>query len=132
MTLRVNNEAGVARVAQQYVWFNRNMADVQILEAYTTTADGVRHDVQPEQIRDVQEARSFEAPMFQDTSRKSDTGSANGSARSRSSVTTWRFMNMRASSCRRIFACSMCRKRSEPRTASSISSRSTRSIHSPT
>ena len=36
MTLHVNNEAGVARVAQQYVWFNRNMADVQILEAYTT------------------------------------------------------------------------------------------------
>jgi hypothetical protein len=33
MTLHVNNEAGVARVAQQYVWFNRNMADVQILEA---------------------------------------------------------------------------------------------------
>ncbi|MFM0158806.1 DUF3857 and transglutaminase domain-containing protein [Paraburkholderia sediminicola] len=66
MTLLVNNEAGVARVAQQYVWFNRNMADVQILEAYTTTADGVRHDVQPDQIRDVQEVRSFEAPMFQD------------------------------------------------------------------
>ncbi|NYH17982.1 hypothetical protein GGD41_005210 [Paraburkholderia bryophila] len=70
MTLRVNNEAGVARVAQQYVWFNRNMADVQILEAYTTTADGVRHDVQPEQIRDVQEARSFDAPMFQDIQEK--------------------------------------------------------------
>ncbi|MFL9959625.1 DUF3857 and transglutaminase domain-containing protein [Paraburkholderia sediminicola] len=70
MTLRVNNEAGVARVAQQYVWFNRNMADVRILEAYTTTADGVRHDVQPEQIRDVQEARSFDAPMFQDIQEK--------------------------------------------------------------
>jgi hypothetical protein len=70
MTLRVNNEAGVARVAQQYVWFNRNMADVQILEAYTTTADGVRHDVQPDQIRDVQEARSFDAPMFQDIQEK--------------------------------------------------------------
>ena len=70
MTLHVNNEAGVARVAQQYVWFNRNMADVQILEAYTTTADGVRHDVQAEQIRDVQEARSFDAPMFQDIQEK--------------------------------------------------------------
>jgi transglutaminase-like putative cysteine protease len=70
ITLRVNNEAGVARVAQQYVWFNRNMADVQILEAYTSTADGVRHDVQPEQIRDVQEARSFDAPMFQDIQEK--------------------------------------------------------------
>ncbi|OAJ60456.1 hypothetical protein A6V36_01265 [Paraburkholderia ginsengiterrae] len=70
MTLRVNNEAGVARVAQQYVWFNRNMADVQILEAYTITADGTRHDVQPEQIRDVQEARSFDAPMFQDIQEK--------------------------------------------------------------
>ncbi|TDY24941.1 transglutaminase superfamily protein [Paraburkholderia sp. BL6665CI2N2] len=70
MTLHVNNEAGIARVAQQYVWFNRNMADVQILEAYTITADGVRHDVQPEQIRNVQEARSFDAPMFQDIQEK--------------------------------------------------------------
>ena len=70
ITLRVNNEAGVARVAQQYVWFNRNMADVEILDAYTSTADGVRHDVQPEQIRDVQEARSFDAPMFQDIQEK--------------------------------------------------------------
>ncbi|RDK04042.1 DUF3857 domain-containing transglutaminase family protein [Paraburkholderia lacunae] len=70
MTLRVNNEAGVARVAQQYVWFNGNMADVQIIEAYTTSADGVRHDVQPEQIRDVQEVRSFDAPMFQDIQEK--------------------------------------------------------------
>ena len=66
MTLRVNNEAGVARVAQYYIWFNRNMASVDILEAFTTSADGTRHDVRPEQIRDVQEARSFDAPMFQD------------------------------------------------------------------
>ena len=29
MTLHVNNEAGVARAAQQYVWFNRKMADVE-------------------------------------------------------------------------------------------------------
>ncbi|MBN3759991.1 DUF3857 and transglutaminase domain-containing protein [Burkholderia sp. Ac-20365] len=66
MTLRVNNEAGVARVAQYYIWFNRNMASVDILEAYTMSADGTRHDVRPEQIHDVQEARSFDAPMFQD------------------------------------------------------------------
>jgi hypothetical protein len=70
MTLLVNNEAGVARVAQQYIWFNRNMADVAIIEAYTTGADGVRHDVRPDQIRDVQEARSFDAPMFQDIQEK--------------------------------------------------------------
>ncbi|WP_229013652.1 DUF3857 domain-containing transglutaminase family protein [Paraburkholderia gardini] len=70
MTLLVNNEAGVARVAQQYIWFNRNMADVDIVEAWTTGADGVRHDVGPEQIRDVQEARSFDAPMFQDIQEK--------------------------------------------------------------
>ena len=70
MTLHVNNEAGVARVAQQYIWFNRNMADVQVIEAYTTGTDGVRHDVQPDEIRDVQEARSFDAPMFQDIQEK--------------------------------------------------------------
>jgi hypothetical protein len=66
MTLRVNTEAGVARVAQHYIWFNRNMAKVEVLEAYTVGADGMRHDVQPGEIRDVQEARSFDAPMFQD------------------------------------------------------------------
>jgi hypothetical protein len=66
MTLRVNTEAGVARVAQHYIWFNRNMAKVDVIEAYTTGADGVRHDVQPGEIRDVQEAQSFDAPMFQD------------------------------------------------------------------
>ncbi|WP_144154884.1 DUF3857 domain-containing transglutaminase family protein [Paraburkholderia sp. BCC1885] len=70
MTLHVNNEAGVARAAQQYIWFNRNMAEVQIIEAYTTSTDGVRHDVQPDGIRDVQEARSFNAPMFQDIQEK--------------------------------------------------------------
>ncbi|HEY3597505.1 MAG TPA: DUF3857 and transglutaminase domain-containing protein [Paraburkholderia sp.] len=66
MTLRVNTEAGVARVAQYYIWFNRNMASVDVIEAYTTSPDGVRRDVQPGQIRDVQESRSFDAPMFQD------------------------------------------------------------------
>ncbi|CAB3766014.1 DUF3857 domain-containing transglutaminase family protein [Paraburkholderia solisilvae] len=66
ITLRVNTEAGVARVAQHYIWFNRNMASVDVFDAYTVGADGVRHDVRPEQIHDVQEARSFDAPTFQD------------------------------------------------------------------
>ncbi|CAB3752816.1 DUF3857 domain-containing transglutaminase family protein [Paraburkholderia humisilvae] len=66
LTLRVNTEAGVARVAQHYIWYNRNMASVDVIDAYTIGADGVRHDVQPEQIHDVQEERSFDAPMFQD------------------------------------------------------------------
>ncbi len=66
MTLRVNTEAGVARVAQQYIWYNRGMAEVEVLEAWTEDAQGGRHDVRPEQIRDVQEVRSFDAPVFQD------------------------------------------------------------------
>jgi hypothetical protein len=70
LTLRVNTEAGVARAGQYYVWFNREMAHVDVLEAWTEDAQGVRHEVQREQIRDVQEVRSFDAPMFQDVQDK--------------------------------------------------------------
>ncbi|WP_083245286.1 DUF3857 domain-containing transglutaminase family protein [Paraburkholderia nodosa] len=70
LTLRVNTEAGIARAGQYYVWFNREMAHVEVLEAWTEDAQGGRHDVRPEQIRDVQEVRSFDAPMFQDVQDK--------------------------------------------------------------
>ncbi len=70
LTLRVNTEAGIARAGQYYVWFNREMAHVEILEAWTEDAHGGRHDVRPDQIRDVQEVRSFDAPMFQDVQDK--------------------------------------------------------------
>ncbi|MDR3100556.1 MAG: DUF3857 and transglutaminase domain-containing protein [Paraburkholderia sp.] len=70
LTLRINTEAGIARAGQYYVWFNRGMAHVDILEAWTEDARGQRHDVRPEQIRDVQEVRSFDAPMFQDVQDK--------------------------------------------------------------
>ncbi|MFD1558769.1 DUF3857 domain-containing transglutaminase family protein [Paraburkholderia silviterrae] len=70
LTLRINTEAGIARAGQYYVWFNRGMAHVDVLQAWTEDAQGQRHDVQPEQIRDVQEVRSFDAPMFQDVQDK--------------------------------------------------------------
>jgi transglutaminase-like putative cysteine protease len=70
LTLRVNTEAGIERAGQYYIWFNREMADVEVLEAWTEDAQGGRHDVQPGQIRDVQEVRSFDAPMFQDVQDK--------------------------------------------------------------
>jgi transglutaminase-like putative cysteine protease len=70
LTLRVNTEAGIARAGQYYVWFNREMADVDILDAWTEDTQGHRHDVRPEQIRDVQELGSFDAPMFQDVQDK--------------------------------------------------------------
>ncbi|QGZ60317.1 DUF3857 domain-containing transglutaminase family protein [Paraburkholderia acidisoli] len=70
LTLRVNTEAGIARAGQYYVWFNREMAHVDILEAWTEDPAGGRHDVRREQIRDVQEVRSFDAPMFQDVQDK--------------------------------------------------------------
>ncbi|WP_321869017.1 DUF3857 domain-containing transglutaminase family protein [Paraburkholderia tropica] len=70
LTLRVNTEAGIARAGQYYVWFNREMAHVEILDAWTEDARGGRHDVRPDQIRDVQEVRSFDAPMFQDVQDK--------------------------------------------------------------
>ncbi|HTJ94102.1 MAG TPA: DUF3857 and transglutaminase domain-containing protein, partial [Pararobbsia sp.] len=64
--LRANTQAGVDEVAQRAIWFDRNVDQVQVLEAETITADGQHISVRPEQIRDVQEPRSADAPMFTD------------------------------------------------------------------
>lgn len=53
--------------AQHYIGYNQSLDTVISVEAHTEKADGRRLAVQPHQIRDQQEAASFEAPMFQDT-----------------------------------------------------------------
>lgn len=53
--------------AQYYIGYNQSLDTVVSVEAHTEKADGRRLAVQPHQIRDQQEAASFEAPMFQDT-----------------------------------------------------------------
>ncbi|MGF6596793.1 transglutaminase-like putative cysteine protease [Paraburkholderia sp. GAS448] len=64
--LRANTTSGVDDIAQRYVWFNRDIEQVQLLAAETIGRDGVAHPVGPEGIRDVQEPRSAGAPTFED------------------------------------------------------------------
>nr|WP_235012001.1 DUF3857 and transglutaminase domain-containing protein [Caballeronia catudaia] len=64
--LRANTSAGVDEIAQRYVWYDKSVSEVEIVEAYSVDASGARHDVTPEQIRDIQEPRSAGAPTFQD------------------------------------------------------------------
>jgi transglutaminase-like putative cysteine protease len=64
--LRANTSAGVDEIAQRYVWYDRSVSKVEIVEAYSVDSNGVRHDVSPDQMRDIQEPRSAGAPTFQD------------------------------------------------------------------
>ncbi|CAE6815053.1 DUF3857 domain-containing transglutaminase family protein [Paraburkholderia haematera] len=64
--LRANTTSGVDDIAQRYVWFNKDIEQVQLLSAETIDPDGVAHPVGPEAIRDVQEPRSAGAPSFED------------------------------------------------------------------
>ncbi|WP_460901653.1 DUF3857 domain-containing transglutaminase family protein [Paraburkholderia jirisanensis] len=64
--LRANTSSGVDEIAQRYVWFNKDIEQVQLLAAETIDRNGVAHPVGPDGIRDVQEPRSAGAPTFQD------------------------------------------------------------------
>ncbi|RDK01665.1 DUF3857 domain-containing transglutaminase family protein [Paraburkholderia lacunae] len=64
--LRANTTSGVDDIAQRYVWFNKDIEQVQLLGAETLDPNGVAHAVGPEAIRDVQEPRSAGAPSFED------------------------------------------------------------------
>jgi transglutaminase-like putative cysteine protease len=64
--LRANTTSGVDDIAQRYVWFNKDIEQVQLLVAETIDRDGLAHPVGPEAIRDVQEPRSAGAPSFED------------------------------------------------------------------
>ena len=64
--LRANTTSGVDDIAQRYVWFNKDIEQVQLLAAETIDPNGVAHPVGPEAIRDVQEPRSAGAPSFED------------------------------------------------------------------
>ncbi len=64
--LRANTSAGIDEIAQRYVWYDRSVSKVDIVEAYSVDAGGVCHDVLSDQMRDIQELRSAGAPTFQD------------------------------------------------------------------
>lgn len=52
---------------QYYIGYNRSLDELVAIDAYTRKPDGRRVPLQPDQIKDQQEAASAEAPMFQDT-----------------------------------------------------------------
>ncbi|WP_429576487.1 DUF3857 domain-containing transglutaminase family protein [Paraburkholderia sp. UCT70] len=64
--MRADTASGVDEIAQRYVWFNKDIEQVQLLAAETIDPDGTAHAVGPEAIRDVQEPRSSGAPSFED------------------------------------------------------------------
>ncbi|QQC65026.1 DUF3857 domain-containing transglutaminase family protein [Paraburkholderia ginsengisoli] len=64
--LRANTTSGVDDIAQRYVWFNKDIEQVELLAAETFDRNGIAHPVGPEAIRDVQEPRSAGAPSFED------------------------------------------------------------------
>ncbi|MDE1184557.1 DUF3857 domain-containing protein [Paraburkholderia sp.] len=64
--LRANTASGIDDIAQRYVWFNKDIEQVQLVKAETIDPSGAVHPVSPDGIRDVQEPRSAGAPTFQD------------------------------------------------------------------
>ncbi len=64
--VRANTTAGVDDIAQRYVWFNKDIEQIELVAAETIDPDGTRHQVGPDGIRDVQEPRSAGAPTFED------------------------------------------------------------------
>ncbi len=65
-TLKANTSAGIGDIAQRYIWFDKSTSTLQVTDAYSVSADGTRHDVAPDQIREIQEPRSAGAPTFAD------------------------------------------------------------------
>jgi transglutaminase-like putative cysteine protease len=65
-TMRANTASGIGEIAQRYVWFDKDLEKVELLDAETIDRDGAVHAVGPDAIRDVQEPRSAGAPTFQD------------------------------------------------------------------
>jgi transglutaminase-like putative cysteine protease len=66
ITLKANTPSGIADIAQRYIWFDKSTSTVDIKDAYSISADGTKHVVAPEQIREIQEPRSAGAPTFAD------------------------------------------------------------------
>ena len=75
-TLTVDNVKSIAEQravqghSQFYISYNTTLDEVTAVEGYTEKPDGRRVAVEPEQIKDQQEAASSDAPMFQDTRMK--------------------------------------------------------------
>jgi transglutaminase-like putative cysteine protease len=65
-TLQANTPSGIGDIAQRYIWFDKSTSTIDIEDAYSISADGVKYVVAPDQIREIQEPRSAGAPTFAD------------------------------------------------------------------
>src|SRR5205814_8680278 len=65
-SFRLNNAQGVKQGSQFSLSYSTSLQDLEVLEAYTTTPDGKRIDVEADKIIQQQSAQSAGAPMFDD------------------------------------------------------------------
>lgn len=64
--IRINTVVGIEKYSQKSLRYSTSLEAVDVVEAYTTTKDGRRHDVGPHMILEQQSAESAAAPMFGD------------------------------------------------------------------
>lgn len=67
LVLRINEERGIKENAQQSLHYNRTQEALDVQQAYTLKPDGRKVPVSSDQIRQQQEPKSVEAPMFNDS-----------------------------------------------------------------
>jgi transglutaminase-like putative cysteine protease len=65
-SIRLNNAQGVRQRGQIPLRYSASLQDLDVLEAYTTTQDGRRIDVESDKIIQQQSPQSANAPMFDD------------------------------------------------------------------
>ncbi|TDF79854.1 DUF3857 and transglutaminase domain-containing protein [Pseudomonas sp. H9] len=63
----INEERAIKAKAQQPLYYNRTLENLDVIQAYTQKPDGRKVMVAPEQIKEQQEPQSFHAPMFFDS-----------------------------------------------------------------
>jgi Domain of Unknown Function with PDB structure (DUF3857) len=66
-SIRIDTEKGIREQGQIALRYSTLLQDLDVVTAYTTTRDGQRIDVTPDEIRTQQSAESAGAPMFDDS-----------------------------------------------------------------
>jgi transglutaminase-like putative cysteine protease len=64
--VRIDEQQAVSKAGQLPLNYSASLETIEVLEAYTTAADGTRIDVTPDKILEQQAPESSRAPMFSD------------------------------------------------------------------
>jgi transglutaminase-like putative cysteine protease len=67
LVILINEERAINGYAQRYLSYNRTLESLEVVEAFTQKPDGRKVLVRPDQIKELQERESSDAPMFQDS-----------------------------------------------------------------